>query len=63
MTWPNPTLERECEPVKEFLPRECDIDASLWGKLKSGTLRDEDVPGLSSLIKSFVLVPLPANYV
>jgi SAM-dependent methyltransferase len=62
MAWPNITLERECEPVKEFLPRECDIDPSLWARLQSGALRDEDEPELKALIQSFVLVPLPDNY-
>jgi len=62
MAWPNATLERECEPVKEFLPQTCSIDPSLWSRLTSRSLRDEDQPGLEALIKSFVLVPLPDNY-
>ncbi len=62
MAWPNATLERECEPVKEFLPQECNIDSSLWARLQGGTLREEDEPEVRRLVKSFVLVSLPDNY-
>ncbi len=63
MTWPSPTLERECETVKEFLPETCTIDPDLLARLATGTLRKEDESTVSTLIKSFVLVPLPENYI
>lgn len=62
MAWPSPTLERECETVKEFLPQTCDIDSGLLTRLRAGALQKEDQSTINTLIKSFVLVPLPENY-
>lgn len=63
MAWPSSRLEAECQSVKAFLPQECDIDPTVWRRMKSGSLREADHPVVERLMKSFVLVPLPERYV
>jgi SAM-dependent methyltransferase len=62
MVWPSTGLESECQAVKQFLPAECSIDASLWACLQSGSLTAAASPVVEDLIKSCVLVRLPDTY-
>ena len=62
MSWPAPFLEKECEPVREFLPQEVNLDSGLWARLCNHQVRSDDEPTVNELMKKFVVVPLPSNY-
>ena len=44
------------------MPQECDMDRTLWTRLKNGTLSRDDDREVAALLRSFVLVPLPEQY-
>ena len=60
MAWPNPALERECEPAKRVLRSECTLPLSQWARLKNGAAL-ENTQAFADLVKSFTIVPLPMD--
>jgi hypothetical protein len=52
MTWPSEKLQKECEATKQALPERCTIPAYYL----------EDQAAVERLVRSFILVPLPASY-
>lgn len=62
IAWPSDSLERECSSVKEYLPAQIEVDRSLWNRLKSRLTTKGDDETIHQLVRSFVLVPLPAGY-
>jgi SAM-dependent methyltransferase len=62
MNWPNSSLEEECATIKAYLPVECEVDKSLWDRMKKGVLGAGDEVAIQRLLNSFVLVRLPREY-
>jgi len=62
MHWPNGGLHSECIDVERFLPPAPKVDPALIDRLARNQLGSGDLAAVQSLIRDFVLVPLPANY-
>ena len=60
--WPSPDLRHECREADQLLPHISNVDRPLMARLASGHLDEADAARLRSLIRDFVLIPLPPHY-
>lgn len=60
--WPNPSLEVECESIKNFLPATCEIDNAFYKRLTGNILNKDDLLLIRKLVNKLILVALPENY-
>lgn len=60
--WANDGLQRECARAEAFLPETVEIDAGLLRRAQAGDLAEADRAEAARLVRSFVLVPMPARY-
>lgn len=62
IAWPSPFFQAECGAVTAFIPSECEIERALLDRLRDRHLDATDAGRVEALVRSFVLVPLPAGY-
>jgi hypothetical protein len=60
--WPNPHFERECAEVKDFLPSQFDVPASLLHGIAQQDLTSDELETVRSLLRRFMVVPIPPRY-
>jgi FkbM family methyltransferase len=61
--WPTRELEAECAQAHLYLPASLELDAALADRIHARRLEESDRAAALPLLRSFVLVPLPAAYV
>ena len=60
--WPDQLLARECATMERYLPAETVLDGPFLQRVRDGSATAEDRSRLLELMRSFVLVHLPAGY-
>jgi hypothetical protein len=61
-SWADPTLQRECAAIDEYLPARAELPVRVWDSMRSRALEPEDEKIVRDLIQRFVLVHLPRGY-
>lgn len=61
-TWANDNLRRECAAAEAYLPETVEIDAEFLRRAGAGALEEADRADATRLLRSFILIPMPAGY-